>query len=94
MEGIFGPYGLNMTSPLNDNLFSNTQFPFITTLELPDLSRLVRNPILHNPSWLNFPTNIIINIPKFDKKPREDPTTHIITCHLWHVSNFMLHDSI
>jgi hypothetical protein len=64
------------------------------TLELPDLSRLMNDPIVHNPTWSVVPVKIPADIPKFDGKTGEDPTTHITTYHLWCISNSLLDDNI
>ena len=93
MGGAYGPFGLNMALPLYQNSFSNTKFPFLATLELPNLSRLTNDPIQHNPTWQDIPVNILIDIPKFDGKIGEDLTTHITTYYLLSVSNSLL-DSI
>ena len=90
MGGAYGPSSLNMPSPLNHNPFSNPRFPFLVILDFPDLSWLTNEPILHNTSWPSIPMKIPSDIPKFDGKPREDPTTHITTYHLWCVYNSML----
>ena len=36
----------------------NTQLLFLATLELPDVSKLTNDPILHNPYWPPVPTTI------------------------------------
>ena len=36
----------------------NPQLPFLATLELPDVSKLTNDPILHNPYWPPVPTKI------------------------------------
>jgi len=94
MGGAYGPSGLNAMLPLNYILFINTQFPFIATLEFPNFTKLMNDPILHHPAWPLVPFKIPIDIPKFDGKSREEPTNHITPFHLWCVSNFMLDDSI
>ena len=53
----------------------NTQLPFLATLELPDVSKLTNDPILHNPYWPLVSTNIPGDFPKFEGKPGEDPQT-------------------
>lgn len=94
MGGPYGPYGLNMPLPLDQNLFSNMHFPFLAPLQLLDLSRLTNDPIHHNLAWTNDPLNILKHIPKFDDKIQEDMKNHIMTYHLWFVSNSLLDDSI
>lgn len=63
-------------------------------LDLPYLYKLMNDPIMHHPTWSPVLLKIPIDIPKFDEKTREDPTTHITTYHLWCISNSMLDDSI
>ena len=72
----------------------NPQLPFLATLELPDVSKLTNDPILHNPYWPPVPTKIPGDCPKFDGKANEDPQAHIMTYHLWCSSNSWLDDSI
>ena len=72
----------------------NPQFPFLSTLELPDLSKLMKNPILHNPYWPSVPTKIPSDCPKFEGKSEEDPQVHVTTYHLWCSSNSWVDDSI
>jgi hypothetical protein len=76
------------------NLFSLTKLPFLATLELPDLSKLMNDPIWHHFAWSPVPVKIPTDIPKFDGKIGEDPANHITTYHLWCVSNYFLDDSI
>lgn len=75
-------------------MFSNTQFPFLATFELPNLSKLINDPIQHKPSWLVVLIKIHRDIPKFDGKTMEDLTNQNATCHLWCVSNLLLDDRI
>jgi len=70
------------------------KLPFLSTLELPDLSKLMNDPIWHHPAWPLVPIKIPTDIPKFDGKTGEDPANHITTYHLWCVSNWFLDDSI
>ena len=94
MGGPYGPSGLNAMLPLNQNLFANTQFPFLVTLEFLDLTKLMNDPNLHHLAWPLVPVKIPIDIPMFDGKTSEDPTSHITTYHFCCVSNSMLDDSI
>ena len=68
--------------------------PFLATLNLPDLSCLTNDPILHLPHWPAIPTKLPSDIPKFDGRPGEDPSTHVITFHLWCSSNSLVDDLI
>jgi hypothetical protein len=71
----------------------NRQLPFLATLDIPNLSRLTNDPILHFPFWLAIPAKLPCNIPKFDGKPGEDPNNHVMMFHLWCSSNSLMDDS-
>jgi hypothetical protein len=70
------------------------KLPFLATLHLPDLTRLLNDPICHDPRWppmlMKFPSDI----PKFEAKPNEDPGDHVTTFHLWCSSNSLKDDSV
>jgi hypothetical protein len=70
------------------------KLPFLTTLHLPDLTRLLNNPICHDPRWPPMPTKLPSDIPKFEAKPNEDPCDHVTTFHLWCSSNSLKDDFI
>jgi hypothetical protein len=72
----------------------NPCLPFLAMLNLLDLSKLMNDPVSHDPTWPPVPTKIPSNIPKFEGKNGEDPGEHITTFHLWCSSNSMNHDSI
>jgi hypothetical protein len=57
--------------------------PYFASLNIPDLSKLMNDPILHDPTWPNMPTKLPSNIPKFEGKSGEDPANHVMTFHLW-----------
>jgi hypothetical protein len=67
---------------------------FLATLHLPELTRLLNDPILHNPHSPPMPTKFSSNIPKFEAKPNEDPGDHVTTFHLWCFSNSLSDDSV
>ena len=48
------------------------RLPFLATLNLPNLSRLMSDPVSHDPAWTTVPTKLPSDIPKFEGKPRED----------------------
>jgi len=75
-------------------MYFNPQLPFLVMLELPDVSKLMNDPILHNPYWPPVPTKIPGDCPKFDGKAGEDPQAHVMTYNLWRSSNSWLDDSI
>ena len=72
----------------------NPQLPFLATLELPDVSKLKNDPILHNPYWPPVPTKVPGDCPKFEGKSGEDPQAHVMTYHLWCSSNSWIDDLI
>jgi hypothetical protein len=72
----------------------NQELPFLATLDLPNLSRLTNDPILHSPHWPQMPRKLPSDVPKFDGKPGEDPKNHVITFHCWCCSNSLMDDSI
>ena len=81
-------------SPLNQNLFLNTQLPFLSILQFSNLSKLTNDPIMHHLAFPPVPVKIPTGILKFEGKMGDDPASHITTYHLWCVSNSMLDDSI
>jgi len=70
------------------------KLPFLATLHLPELTRLLNDPICHNPHWPSMSTNFPLDIPKFEVKPNEDPSDHVATFHLWCSSNSLRDDSV
>ena len=83
------PYNQNTQNP-----FAPTKLPFLATLELPYLSKLMNDPIRHQFAWPPVLVKIPTDIPKFDGKTGEDLANHITTYHMWCVSNSVLDDSI
>jgi hypothetical protein len=96
MQTTYSPTGIPMGLPPQSHqyLHVNRQLPFLATSDLPDLSRILNDPILHSPHWPVIPTNLPSDIPKFDGKPGEDPNNHVMTFHLWCSSNSLMNDSI
>ena len=72
----------------------NRQLPFLANLDLPDLSKLINDPIRHNPSWPPIPVKLPLDIPKFDGKQGDDPKNHFMTFHLWCSLNFLMDDLV
>jgi hypothetical protein len=54
------------------------RLPFLATLNLPDLSKLMNDPMHHNSSCPPVPTKIPSNIPKFEGNTGEDPGDHVL----------------
>jgi hypothetical protein len=72
----------------------NRQIPFIATLYLSDLLRLINDLIFHDPNWPPIPTKLPSDIQKFDGKYGEDPNNHIMSFHIWCSSNSLMDYSI
>ena len=70
------------------------RLPFLATLNLPDLLRLMNDLVSYDLSWPDVPTKIPSNIPKFKGKSGEDPSDHVTTFHLCCSSNSLHDDSI
>jgi len=87
---MYGPTGTQMPYSYYQYPQPNRQFPFLATLDLPDLSRLTNDPMYHIPNWPVIPMKLPSDIPKFDEKPGEDPKNHITTYHLWCSSNSLI----
>jgi len=67
---------------------------FMASLNLPNLSKLINDPIAHDPTWLAMPAKLPLDIPKFEGKLGEDPSNHVMNYHLWCSSNSIMEDSI
>jgi hypothetical protein len=89
---VYGLTGVPMPHQYHPQF--NRQLPFLTTLDLLDLSRLTNDPILHSPFWPVIPAKLPYDISKFDNKPGEDPNNHIMTFHLRCSSNSLMDNSI
>jgi hypothetical protein len=70
------------------------KLPFLATLHLPDLTRLLTDPIFHDPCWPPMPMKFPLDIPKFEANPNEDPGDHVTTFHLWCSSNSLKYDFV
>jgi hypothetical protein len=67
---------------------------FLETLHFPYLTRLLNDPICHDPIWPPMLTNFPSDIPKFEAKTNKDPGDHVTTFHLWCSSNSLRDDSV
>jgi hypothetical protein len=96
MHIAYGPTGIPARLPPQIHQYPhvNRKLPFLATLDLPNLSRILNDPILHSPHWPIIPAKIPSDIPKFDGKPEEDINNHVMTFHLWYSSNSLMDDSI
>jgi hypothetical protein len=70
------------------------RLPFLGMLNLLDLSKLMNDPMSHDPTWPLIPTKIPLDIPMFEGKNGEDPHDHVTTFYLWFSSNSLNDDSI
>ena len=91
---VNGPTGNMMPHQYYQPPPVNRQLPFLATLDLPDLSWLTNDPILHSPNWPTMLRKLPSNIPKFNGKPGEDPKSHVMNFHCWCCSNSLMDDSI
>jgi hypothetical protein len=73
---------------------SPPQISYLDSLNIPDLTKLINGPILHDPTWPAMPTKLPSDIPKFEGKMGDDLDNHIMTFHLWFFSNNIMDDSI
>jgi hypothetical protein len=58
------------------------QLPFLATLNFPDLSRLMNDPVRHDLTWPPVPTKLPSDILKFEGKASEDLGDHVTTFHI------------
>ena len=95
-QTAYAPTGLPTGLPPQSHQYPqvNRQLPFLATLDLPDLSRILNDPIRHSPQWPIIPAKLPSDIPKFNRKVGEDPNNHVMNFHLWCSSNSLMDDSI
>jgi hypothetical protein len=90
--GPQGPSGTTETSPPSQSSFA--PFPFLATLDLPDLSwlKMTLFPMTHHGHLCHpsYPQTFL----SLTENPGEDPSTHIMTYHLWCSSNSLMDDSV
>src|SRR5713226_5665175 len=79
-----------IAAPSHINLGSN--LPFMARLNLPDLARLMNDPIRHQAFWPPMPTKLPSRITNFEGKVGECPQKHIMAFHLWCSSNSIVDD--
>jgi hypothetical protein len=89
---VYGPIGVPIPHQYQPQF--NRQLPFLATLDLPNLSQLTNDPILHYSLCPVIPAKLPSNIPKFDGKAGEDPNNHVMNFHLWCSSNSLMDNSI
>jgi len=67
---------------------------FLATLNFPDHTKLMNDPMFHDLNWPPVPTKLPSDIPKFEGKASEDPRDHVTSFDLWCSSNYLNDDSI
>jgi hypothetical protein len=73
---------------------SQPRLPFLATLNMIDLSKLMNNHMHHDLSCPSIPTKLPSDIPKFEGRTSEDPGDHVTTFHLWYSLNSLNDNSI
>jgi hypothetical protein len=69
-------------------------FPFLATLDFPNLLYFTNEIISHKHSWLVIHVKLPSDMPKFNGNLGEYPSTHIMTYHLWCSSNSLMDDRV
>ena len=93
-QSAYGPTSTPMPYQYYNYPHPNRKLPFLETLDLPELSKLINDPIMHDPFWSSIPAKLPSDIPKFYGKQGEDPKDHVMTFHIWFSSKYLMYDSI
>ena len=93
-QSAYGLTGLQIPYQYYQYPQPNQQLPFLATLDLPYFSRLINDPIHHDPSWSAIPIKLPLDILKFNGKPTEYPNKYVMTFQLWCSSNSLTNGSI
>jgi hypothetical protein len=88
------PGAIQTLGPFFPGYHQKPKLPFLADLHLAYLTRLLNDPICHDPRWPPIATKLPSDIPKFKAKPNEDPGDHVTTFHLWCSSNSLKDDSV
>ena len=89
-QSNYGPTGIQMQYQYYQYVQPTLQLPFLENLDLPNFSKMINNPIQHNPLWSAIPVMLPLDISKFDGKQGEDPKNHVMKFHLWCYSNSLM----
>jgi hypothetical protein len=94
MQTAYGPTGLTTGLPPQSHQYPhvNRKLPFLATLYLHYLLRILNDLICHSPQWPSIPAKPPSDIPKFNGKLGEDPKNHVLNFHLWCSSNSLMDD--
>ena len=90
----YGPTSVFMPYQYYNYPQQNRQLPFLATLDLLELSKLINDPIMHDHFFPPIPTKLALDLPKFDGKHGKEPKNHVMTFHLWFSLNLFIDDSI
>jgi hypothetical protein len=66
------PSAIQTPGPFFHGYNQQPKLLFLATLHLPNLTRLLNDPICHNPHRPPMSTKLPSDIPKFEAKPNED----------------------
>jgi hypothetical protein len=92
---FYGNSGASQTPgpsfPINS---SHSKLSSMETLDMPDLSILLNEPIFHDPHWPPFLNTLPSDILKFEGNPIEDLGDHVMNFHLWWSSNLLKDNSL
>ena len=64
----YGPTRIPMLYQYYNYPQPNMKLPFLATLDLSYLLKLINDPILHDPFWLTILVKLSLDIPNFDGK--------------------------
>jgi hypothetical protein len=94
LDGLPRTSCMDTSAPFFPGYHQQPKLLFLATLHFPNLTRLLNDPICHDPCWPPMSMKFPSDIPNFENKPNEDPGDHVTTFHLWCSSNSLKDDSI
>lgn len=74
--------------------FTTPSLPFMSTMNLIDLTKLTNNLIYHDATFPNILTKVPLDMTMFKGKIGEESHNHVMSFHLWLSSNSIIEDSI
>lgn len=87
------PQGVNPKS--SSSMTANQpSLPYMPNWSLLNSNKIINDPLLHDHNLPPMPTKLPSNIPKFEGNPREYPTNHVPSFHMWFSSNSISKESI
>jgi hypothetical protein len=82
------------SQPSHTMVAPTPNFPYLASLNIPYLTKLMNDPIYMIPLGLTCPPNYLQTSQSLKGNQGEDPTNHIMSFHLWCSSNNIMEDSI